>query len=336
MTKAPRHPRLAEVAELAGVSISTVSKVINGGTDVGEATRLKVEEILDGKQYMPQRKRTSTPTISLLVRSMTMPSTVEILRGALAEAQAAGVRATIVQHDDEERGDGWIEQFSAKNTSALIAIHSVLDPAQRQRLEEQRVPLIVVNPKDLPNLSENSIGATNWAGGFAATQHLLDLGHRHIAMLAGDEDSMIARARTSGFRDAVGTASVDSVELVHGTFTFESGLACGLEVLSRAIRPTAVFAASDYQAMGVLEAARRCGLRVPEEISVVGFDDLAISPMTAPPLTTVHQPLEQMGAAAITMAVEFINRKSPQSQHIELATSLVVRSSTAARVIADV
>ncbi len=324
---------MADVAALAGVSISTVSKVANGSADVGEDTRARVAAILEGEQYVPRRKRATAPSIVLLVRAMTMPSTVEIVQGAIVEAQARGAHVRLVQRGDDEPDDGWIEQLKPRTTSALVAIHSVLDAAQQHQLDEQGIALVVVNPKDAPNLGAHSIGATNWAGGLAATQHLLALGHRRIAMLCGDEDSMISRARVSGHREALQAAGVP-VEpglVVAGHFTFESGLEQALHVLGTTgtDRPTAIFAASDYQAMGALEAARRLGVRVPDELSVVGFDDLVVASMTAPPLTSVRQPLEQMGAAAVAMALDLVDKNDPQSHHTELATTLVERGSTA-------
>ncbi|WP_353808654.1 LacI family DNA-binding transcriptional regulator [Agromyces sp. SYSU T00194] len=331
MSSSAKGPSLADVAALAGVSISTVSKVANGSADVGEDTRARVTEILKGQQYVSKRKRSTTPTITLLVRSMTIPSTAEIMRGALAEAQQRGARIALVQHGDDEPDEGWIDQFTPRTTSAVIAIHSVLDSEQQQRLESQGIQLVVVNPKDAPNLGAYSIGATNWAGGLTAAQHLIGLGHRRIAMLCGDDDSMISRARLSGYREALEAAGlrIDADLVVPGHFTFESGLEQARTVLRCTPRPTAIVAGSDEQAMGAIEAARLEGARVPEDVSIVGFDDLAVASMTSPPLTSVRQPLEQMGVAAIGMALDLIERRDPRSHHTELATTLIERGSTA-------
>jgi DNA-binding LacI/PurR family transcriptional regulator len=150
-------------------------------------------------------------------------------------------------------------------------------------------------------------------------------------MLAGPEDSLVARARLSGYRDALDAAKIpiDEALILPGTFDYETGLAQALQVLTLSGRPTAIFAASDRQAMGVIEAARQLSLRVPQDVSVVGFDDLAAAAMTAPPLTTIHQPLSDMGAVALTMALALIDNRPLVSRDTELATSLVVRGSTA-------
>jgi DNA-binding LacI/PurR family transcriptional regulator len=260
-----------------------------------------------------------------------MPSTVEIVQGALVEAQATGARIVLVQHADGDPDRSWIDQVKGKSTDGVIAVHSVLEESERRRLEEQSVALVVINPKDAPHVGAHSVGATNWTGGLVATRHLLDLGHRRIGMLCGDEDSLVSRARVSGYREAIESAGarLASDLTFSGRFTFESGLERGRELLARPDRPTAVFAGSDAQAMGVLEAARLLGISVPEELSVIGFDDLVTASMTAPPLTTIRQPFDLMGAAAIAVTLELIEGRVPQSHHVELATSLIVRGTTA-------
>lgn len=327
-----RGPSMAEVAELAGVSISTVSKVANGGSDVGEATRARVAEILQSQQYVPRRKRKTLPVITVLVRAIPMSTNVEFLGGALAEAQRQGVQISLVQHGDNEPDEGWLEQFTPRVTRALIALSSALTLEQQKQLEAQGVPLVVVYPRDTANLGAPSVGVTDWAGGVNATKHLIDLGHRRIAMLAGPENTLVARARLSGFRDALDAAKVDvdPALVVAGTFDYDSGVRQAREVLSQPDRPTAIFAASDRQAMGAIEAARQLSLRVPEDVSIIGFDDIAAASMTSPPLTTIAQPLAEMGAVAVTMALALIENRPLVSRDAVLATSLVVRGSTAA------
>jgi len=260
-----------------------------------------------------------------------MSSNVEFLAGVLAEAQRKRVNVVLVQHDDDDPEEDWLEQFTARTTSAVIALSSALSHSQQKQLEAQGVRLVVVNPQDSPHLGAPSVGATNWAGGVTAARHLVELGHQRIAMLAGPDDSLVARARLSGYRDALDAAKlpVDEELIVPGTFDYESGLVQALHVLALPQRPTAIFAASDRQAMGVIEAARQLSLRVPQDVSVVGFDDLAAAAMTAPPLTTIRQPLNDMGAIALAMALTLIENRPLFSRDTELATSLVVRGSTA-------
>lgn len=327
-----RGPSMAEVAELAGVSISTVSKVANGGSDVGEATRARVTEILQSHQYVPRRSRKTPPTITVLVRTIPMSTNVEFLAGALAEAQKQGVQISLVQHGDNDPDDNWLEQFTPRVTRAVIALSSALRPEQQEQLNAQGVALVVVYPQDTANLGAPSVGVTDWAGGVTATKHLLELGHRRIAMLAGPEDTLVARGRLSGYRDALDAAriAVDPTLVVSGTFDFDSGVRQALDVLQRVDRPTAIFAASDRQAMGAIEAARQLSLRVPHDVSIIGFDDLAAASMTSPPLTTIAQPLTEMGAVAVSMALSLIENRPLMTRDAVLSTSLVVRASTAA------
>jgi len=187
-----------------------------------------------------------------------------------------------------------------------------------------------VDPVGQPDPEVLSIGAANWAGGMAATEHLLELGHQRIGTITGSPTVLCSQARLDGYRAALERAgiAVDPGLIATGDFHYASALAAASAMLARPDRPTAIFAASDVQAMGVYEAARQLGLKLPADLSVVGFDDVALAQWASPPLTTVRQPLAEMAAMATrtllgTDPAGFQNR-------VELATSLVVRSSTTA------
>jgi LacI family transcriptional regulator len=177
-----------------------------------------------------------------------------------------------------------------------------------------------------------SVGATNFAGGLAAGRHLLGLGHRRVAYVGGTPSAACNQARVGGLRAAL---EAEGLELppgyvTTGVFDYASGFAGGSAVLDLAERPTAVFAGSDEVALGVIEAARVRGLRVPQDLSVVGFDDTQLARMASPPLTTVRQPLSEMGGVALRTALRLAAGETIESHHVELATRLVVRGSTAA------
>jgi LacI family transcriptional regulator len=175
------------------------------------------------------------------------------------------------------------------------------------------------------------VGSTNFAGGMAATQHLLSLGHRRIAYLGGPPSSGCNQARLNGFRGAMEAAGVsvpkDYVWLRE--FLYEDGLAGGADLLDLPEPPTAIFAGSDETALGVMEAARARGLRVPEDLSVIGFDDTQVARLASPQLTTIRQPLREMGAVALRTALQLAAGEKVDSHHVELATRLIVRDSTA-------
>jgi LacI family transcriptional regulator len=197
-------------------------------------------------------------------------------------------------------------------------------------LARARLPLVVIDPLSLPRREVTSVGTTNFSGGLAATEHLLSLGHSRIAYLGADAGTY-NQARMHGYRAALETAgvSVPSEYIRLGSWHYEAGVTGGAVLLSVDPRPTAVFAATDESAAGVVEAARLKGLRVPQDLSVVGFDDTPIARLLAPPLTTVRQPLREMGQVALRTALRLAAGEQLDSHHVELATELVVRSSTA-------
>jgi LacI family transcriptional regulator len=190
--------------------------------------------------------------------------------------------------------------------------------------------VVLVDPLEVPRMSLVSVGATNWAGGLDATRHLIELGHTDIAYIGGPAGSACDVARTHGYLAAMQQAGLhpDLSEVIHGPFTFEQGLSAGLEVLSRPVPPTAVFAASDVTAMGVMEAARTLGLSVPQQLSIVGFDNTLLAHTSSPRLTTVHQPVEEIGQTAVETILKLARGELLPSKRVELATHLIVRDST--------
>src|SRR5262249_23623596 len=160
----------------------------------------------------------------------------------------------------------------------------------------QRIPFVVVDTDSATSAWVPTVGCNNWNGGLLAAGHLLELGHRRIAVISGPEDVLCSRARVAGFRFAHDEAGVpvDPAPVRYGNFPVGAGHEHGTELLSRADRPTAIFAGSDMQAMGVLRAAHGLGLDVPGELSVIGYDNLPLAAWTAPALTTINQPLQDM------------------------------------------
>jgi DNA-binding LacI/PurR family transcriptional regulator len=228
----------------------------------------------------------------------------------------------------------WLTRLSASQSDGIILVPTDLSPADRARLAGLSVPLVIVDPIGEPDPRIPSVGATNWAGGLTATEHLVEIGHRRIAIITGRLSLLCSRARLDGYRAALERSGIpaDPALIQPGDFTFESALAAAAGVLRLADPPTAIFASSDVQALGVYEAARRLNLRVPEDLSVVGFDDLPTSSWVSPPLTTVSQPLAQMAAMATRTLIALLDgHVKAASTRVELATSLVVRASTARR-----
>jgi LacI family transcriptional regulator len=225
----------------------------------------------------------------------------------------------------------WLDDVLARRPLGVIAVLSTFDEAQRRQLETRSIPFVVVDTYGEPPADVPTVGSANWNGGLAATRHLLALGHRRVAVISGPADVLCSRARVDGFRSALDGAGVpvDPSFVRYGNFFVEGGYEHGMDLLGRPDRPTAIFAGSDFQALGVLRAARELGLRVPEDVSVVGYDDLPVIQWIGPPLTTVRQPLQEMATTATRMVLDLAEGRTPTNLRIDLATELVVRESTA-------
>jgi DNA-binding LacI/PurR family transcriptional regulator len=228
-------------------------------------------------------------------------------------------------------GRGWIESVIARRPTGVIAVFSDLDDSMREQLATRGIPYVVVDPTGEPLHDTPSVGATNWNGGLTATRHLLSLGHRRIAAIGGPEGVLCSRARIDGYRAAMDEAGVpiDPDLVSFGLFEVDEGIARARALLRMPDRPTAVFTGNDLQALGVYQAAREARLHIPEDLSVVGFDDLPVARWIGPPLTTIRQPLMDMATAAAEMVVAMASGAEPAQTRVELSTELVVRESTA-------
>ncbi|WP_221350279.1 LacI family DNA-binding transcriptional regulator [Streptomyces beigongshangae] len=332
MRQNARRTTLADIARAAGVSVATVSKVVNGRSDVAPHTRTRVQELLRQHHYLaPVLRHTGavrTPTIEVQFKGGLTSYVAETLEGIIDSAAELGASVVISK---ASHAPHWARDLVSAGRRAVIAITSVYTTAHLNELARSGLPLVVLDPLHLPDSRVNSVGATNFAGGLAATRHLLSLGHRRIAYLGGPAMAVCNQARRHGYRAAMEAegARVPDAYVLPGEFTYETGLLGATALLGLREPPTAVFAGNDEIAVGVIEAARTRGLRVPEDLSVVGFDDTNLAQMAAPPLTTVRQPLQEMGGAALRIALRLADAEKVESHHIELATELVVRVSTA-------
>ncbi|WP_030908219.1 LacI family DNA-binding transcriptional regulator [Streptosporangium amethystogenes] len=328
-----RRVTIALIAEEAGVSAPTVSKVINGRPEVASETRQRIERLLHKHGYIRRTGQGDEPVglVDLVFTEIESPWAMELVRGVETAAREvdAGVVVSVL-HSHAGPGRDWVERIATRRTDGAILIGSRISAAQHGQLAARSIPFVVVDPEGEPPPGVASVGATNWSGGLAATRHLLELGHRRIGMIGGPAGMLCSRARIDGYRAALETAgiAVDPSLIGYGDFLVGSGRDLGHALLSAADPPTAIFAGSDMQAFGVFEAARQRGLRVPKDLSVVGFDDLPLARSAWPPLTTVRQPLQEMAALATRMVLG-LDRGGHEPRRVELATDLVVRDSTA-------
>jgi len=325
---APRTT-LAEVADEAGVSLSTISKVLNGRTDVSARTRARVEALLDDRGYRRRASSRSSTLVELVFHELDSAWALEIIRGVEDVARARGLSVVLTQSGDRHSPDaGWVDGVLRRRPAGVVLVFSDLGEAQTAQLRSRGIPFVIVDPAGDPAPDVPSVGSANWSGGMAATRHLLELGHRRIAAITGPDDLMCSLARLDGFRSAMGAAGapVDERFVAHGDFHVDGGREAALRMLRLPEPPTAIFAGSDLQALGVFDAARSLGLAVPDDLSVVGYDDLPLAEWTSPRLTTVHQPLREMAQEATRLV---LGGGAGRPTRLDLATYLVRRESTA-------
>lgn len=324
---------LAQLAEEAGVSLSTISKVLNGRSDVSRKTRTKVEELLEEHGYKRRNASSRSALLELVFPELESAWALEIIRGVENVAKANGMSVILTESGTRHApGAGWVEGVMARRPAGVVLVFSDLPLEYRQQLDSRSIPFAIIDPAGDPAPGVPSVGSANWAGGMMATRHLIELGHTRIAAISGPEDMMCSLARIDGYSSALNTAGIpiDRSLIRYGDFQVDGGRAHALELLHLEERPTAIFAGSDLQALGVLDAARQLGLSVPDELSIVGYDDLQVARWSSPALTTVHQPLIEMAEEAARMVLRLRDGERPNNLRLDLATSLVIRQSTAA------
>lgn len=324
---------IAEIARRAGVSLATVSKVVNGRLDVAAETREQIEDLIRRHGYRRQKRAgRPAPLLELVFHELRGEYGVEIFNGVqeVAREHHLGVVVSELQ-GRHTPGRGWVEDVLVRRPTGVIAVFSGLTEEQTQRLRGRGIPLVLLDPTGETGHACPSVAASNWNGGLAAARHLLRLGHRRIGVITGPADAIASRARYDGYRAALDMAGVphDPALVRTGDFQIEDGLVHTRRLLRLPNPPTAVFTCNDGMAYGVYQAAAEAGLRIPDDLSVVGFDDMPPASWIVPPLTTVRQPLREMGTTAATMVLTLARDEPLRLEHVELATRLVTRASTA-------
>lgn len=329
---------LKDVAARAGVSEATASKAINGRGDIADLTRSAVLDAAAALGYFPTRRLDSDsarPTITAITDSIDPFYGVEVLRGLVEEGARRGV--DIIPHIESESPHAasspneWEGKHLAPRSIGIVTmVYRVRGPVfgvARRR----GIPVIAIDPYVMSKDADVTISATNWEGGKTATEHLIELGHRRIALINGLPEFLPGIERMHGYRAALEEAGigVDNDLVFDGRYTFGSGFDAAEEIMRLPNPPTAVFALSDRMALGAIRAFETHGVRVPGAISVIGFDNSPGSELMTPALTTIAQPLTDMGRLAVRTLKDMSAGHSATSTRIKLATGLVIRSSTA-------
>ncbi|SCG61188.1 transcriptional regulator, LacI family [Micromonospora siamensis] len=326
----PERVKMSDVARTAGVSVATVSKVVNGRYGVAQATVERVEQVIRDLGYEASLGAQSlrshrTNVLGILVAEFE-PFSTELLKGASREVAGSGYQLLAYSSGDGEGAAvGWERRSLARLSGTLIDGAVIVTPTVVETKHGFHV--VAVDPHTGPS-GLPTVDSDNFAGAVLATTYLLSLGHRRIGHMSGRPDLESSRLREAGFRRAMADAGVPVDErLVRvGGYRIESAAGTAAELLGLADRPTAIFAGNDLSAISTMDVARRMGIAVPDDLSVIGFDNVPESALVDPPLTTIRQPLQSMGAEALRLLIDLIGGVE-RDTHIRLPTELVVRSS---------
>jgi DNA-binding LacI/PurR family transcriptional regulator len=331
LTATPR-PKIADVAAAAGVSVPTVSKVLNGRSHVSDATRARVRKALEDLDYTKRNVPAAQPgLLQLVVNNFDSPWILETMEGVEAAASRLGF-AIAYTRADHATAESWrkLRESSANRLAGVVLLAPRSGSRLVTTLRSLNIPAVAIDPEVSEGLAIPSVSPASFSGALAAVGHVLGLGHRRIGIITGRGHSPgHGLARYAAYVAALHEAGLPVLpELVRdGDFSIESGLRLGGDLLDLPEPPTAIVTGSDLQALGVMNAAAQRSLKIPADLSIVGFDDIAQAALMSPPLTTVRQPLAQLASMAVGMLTEQQGPAVPAA--LEVATELVIRGTTA-------
>lgn len=324
---------MADVARQAGVSMMTVSRVVNGKEGTSDATRQHVQEIIDQLGYRPSGiarslATKSTGTIGLVVPDNANPFFSEVARGVEQVAYEEGYSVFLCNTDeDPQRERNILDSLEENRVDGIVLCSSRLDD-EALAVALARFPAVLVNRQvNTPDIC--TVLVDDVAGARLATRHLLDAGHRQIGMLAGPETSFSSHQRIHGFFSTLESAGLpaDSSQIVHCPPTVEGGLEIAVSLLSAQPDLNALFCYNDLVAVGALQACAQFGRRVPDDIVIVGYDDIPLAALVTPALTTCHIPRHQLGKEAMRLLLDHIQNHAEVCDRIVVQPTLVIRDS---------
>lgn len=327
---------ILDVARESGVSYSTVSRVLNDFDFVKGSTRQKVLEAAERLGYVANIQARSlaggkTQIIGLLVPGLDNGYITEIVSGIDQELAHSDYDMMLyTTHRFQGKESLYVKTIANGLADGLILIVPYNSRSYLEGLPVQDFPYVLVDQID-NTFNSTTVDATNWQGAYDATKYLIELGHRRIGFITGVPQLNSARERLDGYRAALRHYSIafDEALVVEGDYMTRGGYTGTQQLLGLRQRPTAIFASNDLSAFGVLDAIHAAGLRIPEDISVVGFDDIPLASLAFPKLTTVRQPLVQIGRVAVRLLLERLDNPDIEARRVTLATELVVRDSCA-------
>ena len=326
---------IKDVARMAGVSTTTVSHVINKTRFVAEATQQKVLAAVDELNYAPSAvarslKCNTTRTIGMLVTKSTNPFFAEVVHGVEEYCYNSGYTLILCNTEGNlEKQRDYLRMLSEKRVDGLLVMCSDLDQMLLDLLERKNdLPMVIMDwGPESPHTDNILDNAEN--GGYIATKHFIENGHKKIGCLSGQADKSTCQERLKGFRKAMAEADLTVNEdwLLDGDFECESAVEAAQKFIAMEDRPTAIFCFNDIMAMALISTFEQAGLRVPDDISIIGYDNIDLAPYFSPPLTTVHQPKRRLGKKAIEILLERVKDKNHERQTFEMTPKLVERKS---------
>lgn len=328
--------RLEDIAKMAGVSPMTVSRVLTGKAGVSASTRAKVLEAVENSGYVPNVNAralagSQTRVLGMIVPDFSTQYISELARGAGNAAVQAGYELVLYTTSSySQRTYRHLTLHSRGLIDGLVVVLPEVSDAQLDQLKSMGLHVVIVDPRhELPRFP--SVHADNYRGARLMMDHLVALGHQRIGFITGRTDTVASFERLKGYREGLQLhgLKVDDSLIIQGNFLQTEGVVAAKALMAVAEPPTAIFASNDMMALGAMDAVRDLGYRIPEDISIGGFDDIPMASHLCPALTTVRQPLFDMGATAARMIINMLSGIDIPAQHVELRTELVVRNSTA-------
>ncbi len=333
-----RNTNIKDIARIAGVGVSTVSRVINGHPEVKEETRKHIQEIIEKYNYIPNNsarnlKRTETMDVGLLIKGMYNPFFARMVQSIEKRLSMAGYSVIIHYNIDNSKDiDAAYEFITEKKLRGIICLGGDFDQLTDEDIERLRVPFILTSteiPLDLDKTKFSSVIIDNEKASYTAVMHLINLGHSKIGLISsGEEDRSVGTFRTEGYIKALRDQQIEKQDHYFevGAYTFETGYLAMKRLLKKASDITAVFAISDLMAIGAARAILESGRRIPDDISLIGFDDIDYASYFNPPLTTVHQPVEEIAETTADVLVDILDEGGIH-RHVIFDTEIVVRAS---------
>ncbi len=328
---------ISDVAKRAGVSTLTVSRVINNSSYISQETRERVERVIEELGYVPNALARSlrfkqTKTIALVLTDITNPFFTTLARGVEDVASEQGFSVIFCNTDESESEEAeYLNVLSQKQVDGILLVPACCEKDTIVSLQSRGAPVVLLDRR-IPDAKVDTVRCDSEQGAYQVVRYLLGQGHRTIAILAGPQSISTSVDRVSGYRRAMSEAGLgpDMQFVYHAGFTQEGGHQMTKQVLTNKVRPTALFAGNNFIAMGVFYALREVGLRVPDDISVVAFDDIPVEFVMDPFLTVVAQPAYEMGKQATELLLTRLAGEGPgEPQEIVLPTELIVRKSSA-------